>query len=209
MRLEAAVIFGPIRQEFQCRLVGWTPSIGLPSRCFLFCFLLLISFVHASAQEKKAWGEVFDREALGWVKTVCVDTSDLEGEEGGEVKEFVAKESQPGHLLRRMPWELTDQCAGADAVIRMYFSQATIKHTTAMPCSDQFLTGCGKTAVSFEQGVLTVLLIYDRASVRVLYRTEGRGERTKRLALKGSFTELAKDLKRAQLSTAPPGAPKR
>jgi hypothetical protein len=203
------VIFGPIRQEFQCRLVGWTPSIALPSRCFLLCFLLLISFVHGSAQEKKAWGELFDREAVRRVKTVCVDTSYLEEREALEVKNFVAKESQPGHLLRRMPWELTDQCAGADAVIRMYFSKTDVRKTTAMPCSDIDVTGCGKTAVTFEQAVLTVLLIYDRASVRVLYRTEGRGERTKRLALKGSFTELAKDLKRAQLLTAPPAAPKR
>ena len=203
------MVFGPIRQEFQCWLAGRTPSIKFPFRCFLCCFLLLISLVRASAQEKKAWGEVFDREALGWVRTFCVDTSDLEGAEAREVQDFVAKESKPGHLLRQMPWELTDQCSSADAVIRSYFSQNTVQKTETIPCSD--LTVCGGDISSsyFQQVTQVVLLIYDRASVRVLYRTEGRGERTKRLALKGSFTELAKDLKRAQLLTAPRAAPKR
>ena len=198
------MIFGPIRQEFQCPLVGWTPSIGLPSRCFLFCFLLLISFVHGSAQEKKACGELFDREAVRRVRTACVDTSYLGEGEALEIKKFVARESKPGHLLRRMPWELTDQCAAADAVIRVYFAQSeSIVQRTDL--------GGGVTSASFfEQVMQVVLLIYDRASVRILYRTEGRDKGTNRTGLlKGPFSRLVKDLKGAQSLTALPAPPGR
>jgi hypothetical protein len=47
-----------------------------------------------------------------------------------------------------------------------------------------------------EQVTQVVLLIYDRASVRVLYRTEGQGAGKNRGALlKGPFSRLVKDMK--------------
>jgi hypothetical protein len=187
------VIFGPIRQEFRCRLVGWTPSIALPSRCFLFCFLLLISFVHGSAQEKKACGELFDREALRRVRTFCVDTSYLQEGEASDIKKFVARENQPGQLLRRLTWEFTDQCAAADAVIRVYFAQSV--HLTQEP-GDELHGGVGSFSLPVPV-IQVVLLIYDRASVRLLYRTEDNDLETKRMIfLKGPFSRLVKDVEK-------------
>ncbi len=194
------MIFGPIRQEFQCRLVGWTPSSAFPSRCFLLVFLLLISFVHGSAQEKKAWGEQFDREALSRVRSVCVDTSYLEGREAVEVKKFVTIESRPGHLLRQMPWELTDQCAAADAVIRVYFAQTEriTQRTESTPIGGWTIANVS------EQVIQVVLLVYDRASIRILYRTKGPDWATNLKALKGVFSKLVRDLNGAQSLNAPP-----
>jgi hypothetical protein len=200
------VIFAPIRQELHCRLVGRTSSSAFRSRCFLFCFLLLISFVHGSAQEKKVWGEQFDPEALRRVKTLCVDTSYLEKGEALEIKKFVAKESRPGHLLRQMPWELTDQCTAADAVIRMYFAhrERVIRKTGVDMCEGMIIYNSDYS----EQVMQVVLLIYDRASVRILYRTKGR-EGKSRTALKGPFSKLVKDLKGVQSFTVPPAPPGR
>ncbi len=199
------MIFGPIRQEFQCRPVSRTPSSALPSRCFL----LFISLVHASAQDQKGWRELFDREAFRRVRTVCVDTSYLEKGEAQEVKKFVAMESRPGHLLKRLPWELTDQCAAADAVIRLYFAQNTVQKTELIPCSDLSVCGGGITSSYFQQVTKVVLLIYDRASIRILYRTEGREMGTGLKALKVPFSKLVKDLKSAQLQAALPAPPGR
>jgi hypothetical protein len=161
----------------------------------------VISFVHGSAQEKKACGELFDREAVRWVRTACVDTSYLAEGEALEIKQFVAKESRPGHLLRRMPWELTDQCAAADAVIRAYFAQTVLLNLSpdVGSCSDLDLYRRLTCSSFSEQGIQVVLLVYDRASVRRLYRTEGRYKGTNRTALlKGLFSKLVKDLRSVQ-----------
>jgi len=197
---EAAVIFPAIRQGFQCRLTRSTSSAARPSRCLLFCFFLLIPFVLGSAQEKKGCGEVFDREALRRVRTACVDTSYLEGADALAIKDFVARENQPRQLLSQIPWKLTDQCAAADAVIRVYFAQSELLNRE----EGHLLRGGLPTITYSEQVIQAVLLIYDRASVRVLYRTEGHNKGTNRAALlKGPFLRLVKDLKGANRLTVP------
>jgi len=201
------VIFPAIRQGFQCRLARWTPSSARPSRWLLFCFLFLIPFVLGSAQEeKKGFGEVFDREALRRVRTACVDTSYLEEADALDIKDFVAREYQPGQLLSQIPWNLTDQCAAADAVIRVYFTQSELLTRE----EGNLLRGGVPTVTFSEQVIQAVLFIYDPASVRVLFRTEGQDKGTKRAALlKDPFSRLVKDLKRAKLLTVPPAPPGR
>jgi hypothetical protein len=195
------LIYPAIRQGFQCLLAHGTPSRARVSNCLLFCFLLLIPFALGLAQEKKSRGEVFDREALLRAKTACVDTSYLEEAQALDIKRFVAKENQPGQLLRQIPWELTDQCAAADAVIRVYFTQSERVTKEA----GNLLRGGAPSATFSEQVIQVVLLIYDRASVRMLYRTEGQDKGTNRAALlKGPFARLVKDLKRAPSLTVPP-----
>jgi hypothetical protein len=173
------------------------------SRCLLFYFLFLLPFVLGSAQDRKGCGEVFDRKALSRVRTACVDTSYLEQADARAVTEFVAKENQPRQLLSEIPWKLSDQCPAADAVIRVYFTEVELFGRE----SGNPLRG-GAPAVTFsEQLVQTVLLIYDRASVRVLYRyrSEGRERGNKRaVLLKDPFSRLVKDLKRVNLLTEPP-----
>ena len=133
---------------------------------------------------------LFDHEALRRVRTFCVDTSYLEAGVASDIKTFVARENQPGRLLRRLNWQLADPCAAADAVIRVYFAS-----------SERLTTGTGAArweaaSPSYEPVTQVVLLVYDRASVRLLYRTEVKEPATNRVALlKGPFSRLVKDIK--------------
>jgi len=172
--------------------------MALPSCCVLFCLLLPYSIVPGSARENKACSNLFHLEALRWVRTVCVDTSYLREGETSDVKTFVARENQPGHLLRRLNWEFTDQCAAANAVIRVYFAQTevNIHRTDVGPRPDVGQGGVASSSVS-EEEIQVVLLIYDRASVRILYRTETQYKGpNRRTMLKDPFSRLVKDLRR-------------
>ncbi len=155
------MILSAVRRDLQYRLAGWPLGMALPSGFFLFCFFLLIPFVCGSAQENKACSNLIDREALRRVKTFCVDTSAVEAGVASDIKAFVARENQPGQLLKRMTWELTDQCAAADGVIRVYFSPSD-RHRTE---TYKDLNG-GVTSSDFHVPMTqVVLLVYDRASV--------------------------------------------
>ena len=193
--------FVPIRPEFRCRRFGRFSSTALP----FLSLLLLISFVRGSAQVNKVCGKPFAREVLPRVRTYCVDTSYLQDAEASDVKTLVERENRPGQLLRRLIWELTDQCAAADAVIRVYFAETG--HVVHIQRADAPLTELNRAGQGtvYEQQIQAVLLIYDRASVRILYRTEGRylGQKRKTM-LKGLFSSLVKDLKGAQSLTVPP-----
>jgi hypothetical protein len=121
-----------------------------------------------------------------------VDTSYLEAGVASDIKTFVARENQPGRLLRRLNWQLADQCAAADAVIRIYFahSERYITVTNKDP------SGGVTSSDSIETVTQVVLLVYDRASVRLLYRTEVKDHAANRVALlKGPFSRLVKDIK--------------
>ncbi len=186
------MILGAVRRDFSCRWAVWPSRLALLSRGIVFCFLLLIPFLRGSAVENKACGELFHPEALRRVRTVCVDTSYLEAGVASDVKTFVAREKQPGQLLKLMTWEFTDQCAAADAFIRVYFAPSE-RHVTE---SDYSLRGGGTSRDFYEPVTQVVLLVYDRASVRLLYRTEAQGQATNRVALlKGPFAKLVKDIK--------------
>ena len=125
-------------------------------------------------------GEVFDPEALERTKSFCVDLSHMEGLEAADVKEFLAKESQPKKLLGRLGWKLVDDCTKADAVARIYFAGVSVR-----------VEGQG-----VKQGSLPVLLIYDKASIRLFYRAEGQAVHGKPVDVLGSpFAMLLKDLK--------------
>ena len=121
-----------------------------------------------------------------------------------DIKKFLAKESEPGKLLKSLTWELTDQCATADAVIRVYFAQTT--RLTEM----RDRPGDCHPAVALDvPATQVVLLVYDRASVRLLYRTEVQrhSDRTDVLLLKVTFARLARDLRRTRGLTVLPALP--
>ncbi|MGD0224946.1 MAG: VWA domain-containing protein [Terriglobia bacterium] len=135
---------------------------------------------------------LFDREALRGVRTFCVDTSYLQAEVASDIKTFVAKENQPRRLLKHLNWQLVDQCAAADAVIRIYFAHSESYLTVAN--KDQ--RGGTTSSDSVETVTQVVLLVYDRASVRLLYRTEVKDRAANRVALlKSPFSKLVKDVK--------------
>ncbi len=135
-------------------------------------------------------GEVFDLDALERTTSFCVDLSHMEGSEAADVKEFLAKESQPNmKLLGRLHWKLVDDCTKADAVARIYFAQVTVREARPAVKLD------GRSA-SPQKGSQPVLLLYDKASVRLFYRAQGQVLHGKPVDVLGSpFSMLLKDLK--------------
>ena len=162
------------------------------SRLLALCFFLLLSPSGEPARERKTGGEVFDGAALGQIRTACVDTSYLDKAEASAVKRFMAAESRPGRLLERLNWKFTDQCSAADGVIRVYFAQS---ERSTEERGDEMAEGVPSLSYS-EPALRPVLLIYDRASIRLLYRTEGQHQGTNPGALLNSpFATLAKYLR--------------
>lgn len=191
-RGEPAVTGGAVRRDSSCRPDGRGFGVALTLGPILLWFLLLDPFICGSALDNRTCRDLTDLEILRRVRTVCVDTSYLETKIASDVKTFVAKENQPGQLLKQVNWELTDQCAAADAVIRVYFAPSE-RHVTR---TDDYLRGGQTTEEFFEPVTQVVLLVYDRASVRLLYRAEDQGQAISRAALlKGPFSRLAKDMK--------------
>jgi len=134
--------------------------------------------------------EVFDREGLMQIRSFCVSTRHLEGPEAAAVNEFLATEGQPGKLLSRLPWSLTNDCTKADAVARIYLDPVELAevetiedrvHNQPRP----------KQSTRFQP----VLLVYDKASIRLFYRAEGKVLRGNSADVLGSpFAMLLKDL---------------
>jgi hypothetical protein len=139
-------------------------------------------------------GEVFDRDALRQARSFCIDTRHIEGPEADEVKDFMAKEGQPGKLLSRLPWMLIDDCTKADAVARIYFAPVEATEIRENKVSSLRQTSGPRQASQ------PVLLIYDKASIRLFYRAEGLFLHGDPVNVLGSpFSMLLKDLKaRAQ-----------
>ena len=189
-RGEPAVNFMAVRRSSSGWPAGWPSNIGLLSCCTLLCCLLLVPFLRGSSLQNGACGVANNPQALRHLKTLCVDTSYLEAGAAFDVKTFVERENQPGQLLGRLSWKITEDCAEADALIRVYFAPSE-RHVT--------LANDAQTGVPLEENekvTQVVLLIYDRASVRVLYRSESQGQGKNREALlKGPFSRLVKDMK--------------
>jgi hypothetical protein len=105
--------------------------------------------------------EVFDPNALAHIKSFCVDLRNLEGWQAEGVGEFVAKNTQPKKLLGHLPWQLIGDCTKADAVARIYFAPANIEDVAR-----EYSLSSPPT---FQQGYQPVLLLYDKASIRLFY----------------------------------------
>jgi hypothetical protein len=188
------VSFMALRRSSTRWPVGGPSCMGLLSCCTLLYCPLLIPFLLGSSLQNGACGELINPQALRHLKTVCVDTSYLQAGVAFDVKAFVARENQPGQLLSRLSWKITEDCAGADALIRVYFAPSE-RHVT-LGITNDVLAGERAPLEEDEQVTQVVLLIYDRASVRVLYRTEGQGQGKNRGALlKGLFSRLVKDMR--------------
>lgn len=134
--------------------------------------------------------EVFDPVALARAKSFCVDLRNLESRQAADVKEFLTLARQAGTVLDRLPWRLTDDCTKADAVARIYFVPVGIREERA---GGSFAA----SQVSSRQDSQPVLLLYDKACIRLFYRAEGqvfRGNAGKVLA--SPFALLIKDLEK-------------
>jgi len=141
----------------------------------------------ASPSSHQPGGQVLDRDALAQVRTFCVDTSRLERSDEESVKEFLARQGQPKKLLARLPWKLIGDCTAADAVARVYFAPANL---------DMQEEGLLSSQSNSRQVFQPVLVIYDKASIRLFYRAEGQVLRGKREDLLASpFSMLLKDVK--------------
>jgi len=152
-------------------------------------------FVQASALDNEVCGEPNNPEALRKIKVVCLDTSNLDSAVARDVKAFVSEENRPDHLLGRLNWEFVEGCPSADAVIRVYFVSTERYVTEPAPNSG---LGVGVSSLgAYKPATRLVLLVYDRASVRVLFRSEGIFPGNKRTAqLKGQFGRLVKEVRR-------------
>jgi hypothetical protein len=114
----------------------------------------------------------------------------MESSQAAGVKEFLAQESAPKKLLSRVPWKLVDDCAKADAVARIYFAPVNVHELMAG-------RGGTGTAVGAWHAMQPVLLLYDKASIRLFYRAEGqvfRGDEVD--MLRSPFSTLVGDLKK-------------
>jgi hypothetical protein len=135
-------------------------------------------------------GEIFDRDALEHTKTFCMDIDHMENSEAAEVKEFLAKETGPKKLLGRLPWQLVDDCTKADAVARVHFASVHVLEEMPGPVA-------ASTAASVRRGSQSVLLLYDKASIRLFYRAESQVfDGTAKNALKSPFAMLVKDMRK-------------
>lgn len=114
----------------------------------------------------------------------------MENSEATALKEFLAKESGPKKLLGGLPWQFVDDCTKADAVARIHF--ASIHVLEEMPG-----TVTASTAVSVRRGSQSVLLLYDKASIRLFYRAESQVlDGTPKNALGSPFAMLVKDMRK-------------
>ena len=166
--------------------------------CALLCCLLLVPFLRGFSLQNRPCGELFNPQALRHLKTLCLDTSNLEAGAAFDVKTFVAKENQPGQSLSRLGWKITEDCTGADALIRVYFapSESHVALTNDALPGQRVPSGQRAPLEESERVTQVVLLIYDRASVRLLYRTQSQGTgRNLGALLKGPFSRLVKDMK--------------
>jgi hypothetical protein len=168
-------------------------SLPAPAILSLLFFPFLLTIDSGSGMNTRRCGDLFNPEALRRIRNVCVDTSYLEPATAADVNSFVGKESRQGHLLTHMNWRFLEKCAEADAIVRVYFAGSQRNSTRELPGNAGWIAPAPLNVS--EPATQVVLLIYDRASVRVLYRTETLGPRTSRVALlRLPFSKLVKDM---------------
>jgi len=87
------------------------------------------------AKQKKPAGEMSDRAAFLKVQSYCIDLNSLEDYEKDEVHEFVAKESEPGKLLSRIPWKLEKSCSegDSDVLVKLEFPRSRVDRLGSGP----------------------------------------------------------------------------
>lgn len=170
------------------------PRVSLRVFPFLVCCFLLSPPHHTYGVEAERCGDWFNAEALRGIRSVCVDTSYLEPAVAADVKTFVDQESQPRHLLTHLSWRIAKNCTAADAIIRVYFTQ-TEQVSTAEGLKNGFPLQTSPVN-TWESGTEVVLLVYDRPSVRLLYRTEAVGLQAHRVTLlRNPFRKLVRDVR--------------
>jgi hypothetical protein len=181
------------RRSWQAPIAGLSSFALLP-----FCVLLVLFTPPALGATAKCnlCAVPLDAAALGRVRTFCVDTSNLEPGLASAVTALVAERNHRHSALKRMPWTFTDQCAVADAVIRMYST------TNELHVREEQVAGPGPGELGgevtypkvVELATKVVLLVYDRPSLRVLYRTDVESPRKNpAVLLRRPFQRLVKE----------------
>jgi hypothetical protein len=163
--------------------------------------ILTLCVVSSAAYAKKTEGEVPDPAALSRVKSYCIDTSQMNTSEAGDVQKFVEEQKTPKKLLGKLPWSLADNCTQADAVITLKFEPTSIMDSSGAPgamqastSSSNAIPGSGVNAGA--NAYDTALTVSDRSG-KLLYRVTGEAaplhpERS----LKSPFSMLVSDLKK-------------
>jgi hypothetical protein len=190
---------------------GCSTALFLVGAAALFMFILSLGRAHAVTQFPESYGldlgvrqpltpsntgqlsspkEAFDLDALRQARTFCVDLGHLDAREAVAVKTFIADSGGADRVIMQLPWQLANDCTRADVVARIYFRTATVTERRT-----DLQTGL-KQSSEPEEWPQPVLVIYDKASIRLLYRAEGLARHrdfTKELAY--CFSVLLKDLK--------------
>jgi hypothetical protein len=128
----------------------------------------LLAALPLAAKEKKPTGEIPDRAAFVKIRSYCIDSSQLPGDQAYSVRGFVETESKPKKLLTRLPWKLYRDCREAepDAIVKIEFP--FLRNTSAQlgtppdprnPPDDEYRTKA-------------VLEISGASSSRLLYKVE-------------------------------------
>lgn len=134
-------------------------------------------------------GEIFDGAALRRITSFCLDSSHLSDSEAARVQESLTRKGQSRKLSERLSWKLIDDCSQADAVVRVYYLGAAIRQVVEA-------AGLGSSPPKVRQEVDPVLMIHDKAALRLYYRAEGSPiHRDARYPLADPLAMLAKDLR--------------
>jgi len=91
----------------------------------LSALFLSVILVPAAAFAKKPTGKISDLAAFSKIRSYCVDSSDLPGDEAYDLKRFVSNENKPKKLLAQLPWKLVPNCSDGsfDVVVRVEFER--------------------------------------------------------------------------------------
>jgi len=134
-------------------------------------------------------GEIFDDAALRRIRSFCLDSSHLSDSEAAGVRQSLTRQGQSRKLSERLSWKLIDDCSQADAVARVYYLGAAVRQVVEAG-------GLRSSSPKVRQEVDPVLVIYDKAALRLYYRAEGSPiHREARYPLADPLAMLAKDLR--------------
>ncbi len=158
--------------------------------------LIVLLFVIGSAvpgKQKRLIGNAPDPPALLKVQTFCVEADRFGPLNPDALKKFIAEQSRPGKLLTRLPWKLTVDCSGSDAVAALSLEEKPDQtpHSRGGTGVDFGYPSLGEKQVKY----VATMTVSERSSKRVLYQVHSEKATSQGGAFSNSFTKLEKDLK--------------
>lgn len=130
----------------------------LPVMTFALCLPL-------DSHARKSSGKVPDPKALAAVESYCIDKSQLSDWDRLILDNFLKLESQPKHLLTRLPWKFVESCreGNPDAVATVEFESLNVVQVLKSPAGTQMSAGPDRM-------LRAVLAVGDSSNDRLLYR---------------------------------------